>query len=191
MTETSGTKPLRTRSRWAVSLREARLAVTGAVLYGVFSYLTNPLLIPGTANVSARPAVTLVFFFGLAFGPWVGFFTGFAGNMLADALTGKIWIWWDIGNGIMGLLPGLMMFAMKNYRSVSDLVRAEISIVAGAVIGMFAASVSEIWVSNATWSEVLKENFLPVLLPNIVNGLIVIPILMISYSVFVHRPAKP
>ncbi len=50
----------------------------------MLSALTNFAQIPGAGNVAIRPAVALVFFFGLAFGPIVGFFTGFVGNILSD-----------------------------------------------------------------------------------------------------------
>ena len=84
----------RRRPLWSFGTREVVYAAIGAALYGVLSALTNILQIPGAANVSVRPAVSLVFFFGLAFGPIVGFITGFLGNILADLLSGySFWIW--------------------------------------------------------------------------------------------------
>ena len=55
-------------------------AAIGAALYGVLRVVQFP--IPGTSNVSIRPAFALVPFFGYAFGPIVGFFTGFVGNAI-------------------------------------------------------------------------------------------------------------
>jgi hypothetical protein len=53
----------------------------------------------------------------------VGFFTGFVGNILGDALTGwGVFPTWDIGNGLMGLIPGLVWAFKDKTRSVNTLV---------------------------------------------------------------------
>ena len=71
---------------WEVTTRVIVYAAIGAALYGVAAIFS--FLIPGTANVSVRPAFALVTFFGFAFGPIVGFFTGFVGNAIADQISG-------------------------------------------------------------------------------------------------------
>ncbi len=191
MNQTYVSQPVAKKSIWTFGTREVVFAAIGAALYGVLSYLTNILQIPGAANVSVRPAVSLVFFFGLAFGPWVGFFTGFVGNLLADLLSGYgVWLWWDVGNGIMGLLPGLLMVSMTNYRALSDIIKAEVAVVVGAAVGMFAASVTELWMSGATWTAVIIDNFLPAFISNVVNGLILVPILMVAYSAILNRSGR-
>ncbi len=44
-------------------------------------------------------------FFGIAFGPIVGFIAGFLGNIIADLISGYgFWFWWDLGNRLDG--PG-------------------------------------------------------------------------------------
>src|SRR5690606_41003654 len=47
---------------WAVTTRVIVYAAIGAALYGVAAVFS--ILIPGTANVSVRPAFALVTFFG-------------------------------------------------------------------------------------------------------------------------------
>ena len=82
----------------------------------VFSFL-----IPGTANVSVRPAFALVTFFGFAFGPIVGFFTGFVGNAIADQISGwgLLTSWnWSLANGLAGLLAGV--FGVVLARSIPN-----------------------------------------------------------------------
>jgi uncharacterized membrane protein len=80
----------------------------GAGLYGVLSWIFNIVPVPSVSLVSLRPVVAIPIFFGFAFGPAVGFFTGAFGNVLGDALTGwGVFPVWDIGNGLMGLVPGL------------------------------------------------------------------------------------
>lgn len=191
MTQTYASKTAAKKSIWTFGTREVVFAAIGAALYGVLSYATNFLQIPGAGNVSVRPAVSLVFFFGLAFGPWVGFFTGFVGNLLSDLLSGYgLWLWWDLGNGIMGLLPGLLVASMTNFRSLADLLKAEVAVVVAAAVGMFVAAVSELWVSGASWQAVVVGNFLPAFITNIVNGLILVPVLMVAYSAIVSRSGR-
>jgi uncharacterized membrane protein len=71
---------------WEVTSRTIVYAAIGAALYGVLSLFS--FLLPGTTNVSIRPAFALVPFFGYAFGPIVGLFVGFVGNCIGDQLAG-------------------------------------------------------------------------------------------------------
>ena len=48
----------------------------------------NRVVAPSVSQVALRPAIAIPMFFGYAFGPVVGFFTGAVGNMFGDALTG-------------------------------------------------------------------------------------------------------
>ncbi len=97
------------RPIWQVNTREVVMMAIGAVLYGVFSWATNVFQLPSVSFVSLRPAVAIPIFMGLAFGPVVGFFSGLVGNILGDALTGwGVYPVWDLGNGLMGLIPGLL-----------------------------------------------------------------------------------
>ncbi|MBE3118807.1 MAG: ECF transporter S component, partial [Candidatus Atribacteria bacterium] len=75
---------------WEVGTREVVWMAIGAALYAVFSWLFNGtvFVVPSVSQVALRPAIAIPMFFGYAFGPIVGFFTGAVGNMFGDALTG-------------------------------------------------------------------------------------------------------
>ncbi|NLG98094.1 MAG: ECF transporter S component [Chloroflexi bacterium] len=179
------------RRLWSFGTREVVFAAIGAALYGVLSALTNVLQIPAAGNVAIRPAVGIVFFFGIAFGPIVGFITGFLGNILADLLSGGgFWFWWDLGNGLMGLIAGLFAAFMIDYKSWRDIVFAEIAVVLGAAIGMFIASLSEMWVTGVEFATTIAINFTPSFITNIVMGLIITPILMVAYSAIIRRSGR-
>ena len=91
---------------WAFGTREVVYAAIGAALYGVLSWATNVFQLPSISLVSLRPAVVIPVFFGIAFGPLVGFFSGFVGNILGDALTGwGVYPLWDVGQRLAGLHP--------------------------------------------------------------------------------------
>jgi energy-coupling factor transport system substrate-specific component len=179
------------KSLWSFGTREVVFAAIGAALYGVLSALTNFLQIPGAGNVSIRPAVSIVFFFGVAFGPIVGFITGLLGNIISDLISGYgFWPWWDLGNGIMGLIAGLVWSNMTSFRAIKDLVLAEISVVVASAIGMFLASITELWVSGIDFATSMVQNFIPSFLSNILAGLILVPILMVAYSAVVNRSGR-
>ncbi len=106
---------------WQVDTRVVVYSAIGAALYGVFSWVTNVLALPSVSNVSLRPAIVIPVFFGFAFGPVVGFFTGFVGNVLGDALTGwGVYPVWDVGNGLIGLICGLVL-AFSNKKQALDI----------------------------------------------------------------------
>jgi len=179
------------KTLWTFGTREVVFAAIGAALYGVLSYATNLLQIPGAGNVSLRPAVAIPMFFGVAFGPIVGFLSGAIGNILSDLLSGYgFWPWWDLGNGLMALVPGLIYLSIKDFRSWGDLLKAEGMVVLGVALGMGVASLSEIWVSGIDLATAISLNFVPAFITNVINGLILVPILMVAYSAIVARSGR-
>lgn len=95
---------------WEVGTREVVYMAIGAALYAIFSYLFNGtvFVVPSVSQVSLRPAIAIPMFFGYAFGPVVGLFTGAVGNMFGDALTGfGLSPQWSVGNGLVGFVAGL------------------------------------------------------------------------------------
>jgi len=179
------------RSLWRFGTREVVYAAIGAALYGVLSYATNILQIPGSGNVALRPAVVIPLFFGLAFGPIVGFITGFLGNIIGDLISGYgFYFWWDLGNGLMGLIMGLAMVDISQFRSWKGILRAEIFVLIAAAVGLALASISEIWVSGADMNTVIYLNFVPSFVTNIVNGLILVPVFMYAYAAVVMRSGR-
>ncbi|MGE5373469.1 MAG: ECF transporter S component [Bacteroidota bacterium] len=179
------------RSLWKFGTREVVYAAIGAALYAVLSIATNFLQLPSAGNVSFRPAVAIPLFFGIAFGPIVGFIAGFLGNMISDLVSGYgFYLWWDIGNGLMGLVAGLMAFSFVSFKARSTLLKAELYVILGVVVGMAVASISEMWVSGADINTVIYANFLPAAIANLVNGLILVPILMIAYDAVVSRSGR-
>src|SRR3954465_13614890 len=79
---------------WEVTSRTIVYSAIGAALYGIL--LVAQIPIPGS-TVSIRPAFALVPFFGYAFGPVVGFFTGTVGNAIGAQISGwgarPAWTW--------------------------------------------------------------------------------------------------
>jgi uncharacterized membrane protein len=111
----------------------------GAALYAIFSYLFNGtvFVVPSVSQVALRPAIAIPMFFGFAFGPVVGFFTGAVGNMFGDALTGfGLSPQWSVGNGLVGFIAGLV-FLFKNRKKSMDTVLIISGLLALLAVGIY------------------------------------------------------
>ena len=109
-------------SAWEVGTRQVVWMAIGAALYAVFSWLFNGtvFVVPSVSQVALRPAIAIPMFFGYAFGPVVGFFTGAVGNMFGDALTGfGLSPQWSIGNGLIGFIAGCWMLFKDRKQSMN------------------------------------------------------------------------
>src|SRR6185369_17516027 len=120
---------------WSVDSRTIVYSAIGAALYGVLVGLFKVPL-PGTTAVDVRPAFALVPFFGFAFGPVAGFFTGLVGNMIGDQISG----WgaltsynWSLANGAAGLIAGLAPLFLGAWISRGLSMKAVAGAVAGAI----------------------------------------------------------
>jgi uncharacterized membrane protein len=112
---------------WEVGTREVVWMAIGAALYAVFSWLFNGtvFIVPSISQVALRPAIAIPMFFGYAFGPIVGFFTGAVGNMFGDALTGfGLYPQWSIANGLIGFIAGLPMLFKDKKKSLDSVLIA-------------------------------------------------------------------
>src|SRR3954465_6146882 len=118
---------------WEVNSRTIVYAAIGAALYGIL--LVAQIPIPGS-TVSIRPAFAIVPFFGYAFGPVVGFFTGLVGNAIGDQISGwgALTSWnWSLANGLVGLIAGLAPLYLARWAEGNVRDRAIGGAVAGAI----------------------------------------------------------
>lgn len=123
---------------WEVGTREVVYMAIGAALYAVFAYLFNGtvFVVPSVSQVALRPAIVIPMWFGYAFGPVVGFFTGAVGNMFGDALTGfGLSPQWSIGNGLVGFIAGLVFLFKDKKKSIDTVlwISAVLAVLATAI----------------------------------------------------------
>ena len=107
---------------WEVGTRQVVWMAIGAALYAILSALFNAsvIVVPSVSQVALRPAIAIPMFFGYAFGPVVGFFSGAVGNLFGDALTGfGLSPQWSIGNGLVGMLSGAWMLMGDRKKSLN------------------------------------------------------------------------
>jgi len=168
---------------WAFGTRQVVYAAIGAALYGVFSWATNIVPLPAAGNVSFRPAVAVLIFFGVAFGPWVGLLAGLLGTYLGDALTGWGLYWnWSVGGALMGFFPGLIMATITDYRNRRSIGLGILFGAIGIAVGMLFASLTEILVGGIDLSTALIGYFTPAFIGNLIVTIVLLPILMIAYQ---------
>jgi energy-coupling factor transport system substrate-specific component len=172
-------------SLWSVDSRTIVYSAIGAALYGVLVGLFKVPL-PGTTAVDVRPAFALVPFFGFAFGPIAGFFTGLVGNMIGDQISG----WgaltsynWSLANGVAGLLAGLAPLYLAAWLNGSVGRKAAAGAIAGAVgvvIG-FLIVFSDIVKDGLDFNGALGE-YVPAVVGDLVATIILVPILVYAWE---------
>lgn len=178
---------------WSVTSRTLLYAVIGAAVYGFMNYLTYDVGIPGT-EISVRPHFGILTFFGFAFGPIVGFVTGFAGNELGDFLvgTGGLAPWpgalsswqWSVANGLVGLIAGLFPFLMAS-RMTSTGSKALVAAVAGVVsvlLGFLFIFIELIIQPELGFNYILNVEYIPTVVWNCIAAAIVTPVLVLAWD---------
>ncbi|MBC7263209.1 MAG: ECF transporter S component [Chloroflexi bacterium] len=236
---------------WEVGTRQVVYMALGAALYGVFCWVFNTIPMPSVSQVALRPAVVIPIFFGYIFGPVVGFFTGAAGNILGDFLSGwGVYPAWDMGNGLMGFVPGLVLLFADKKRSLNtltvvtivllaifaalvfinpkvigpwtgeiedfsfwswaaviagvliiagrfllerfhlDVAAAEVWGALGVIIGIGFAAIADIWINGYSLMTAVIGEFMPAAVPNILNMVILLPILLVAYFAVAQRTGR-
>lgn len=148
----------RENKAWEIGTRQVVWMAIGAALYAVFSWLFNGsvFLVPSVSQVALRPAIAIPMFFGYAFGPVVGFFTGAVGNMFGDALTGfGLSPQWSIANGLIGFIAGLPMLFADKKKSLN------VVLIIGAVLALLAAGLYFLFptIANLTFYNPANDTF--------------------------------
>ena len=180
-------------SLWGIDSRVIVYSAIGAALYGVLLVFQIP--IPGTTAVSARPAFALVPFFGYAFGPIVGFFTGAVGNAIGDQISGwgLLTSWnWSIANGLVGFIAGLapMYLASMMSRGISNrAIAGAIAGVVGVIVG-FLFIFTDMILQGYDFNATLTTEYLPVIAGDLIATIILVPILVYAWEPLKDRMGR-
>ena len=171
-------------SLWEVNSRTIVYAAIGAALYGIL--LVAQIPIPGS-TVSIRPAFALVPFFGYAFGPIVGFFTGLVGNAIGDQISGwgALTSWnWSIANGLVGLIAGLAPLYLARFtfgslrdRAIGGAIAGAIAVVIGFLFTFTDVIIQSGNTVGASWSL-----YLTVIVSDLIATIILVPILVYAWE---------
>jgi energy-coupling factor transport system substrate-specific component len=176
---------------WGLGVRHVVFMALGAALYAGLSYATNSLTLPGASNVSLRPGIVIPFFFGAVFGPWVGLFTGLVGNSISDAFSYGIYWNWEIGLGLVGFIPGLVMyFTRGRYNNARRISLAVVFSIIGLLVGLGFASLVDAFTSAGSPVTTLTTEFVPAFLSDTVFAIVLLPILLVAYNAALGRSGR-
>jgi energy-coupling factor transport system substrate-specific component len=167
---------------WQVSSRTIVYAAIGAALYAIGAQFS--FLLPGTANVSIRPAFAIVTFFGYAFGPIVGLFVGLVGNAIGDQISGwgLLTSWnWSIANGLVGLLAGLLPVYLVG-SIPNKFVLPAVSSAIAVIVGFIFVFTDMIIGTADSFGTALGANYGPVVISNLITVVILTPILVAAWD---------
>jgi uncharacterized membrane protein len=173
------------------ALTRAGVAIAASGLYALSIAMTGVLVIPGADNIQLRPGVIIPIVCGVFFGPVVGFLVGAVGTLIADSALG--WGWWPfwyVGSGCMGLASGLMHDPDARFQRLSAVLPVMTRAAVGIVAGMALASLSEYWVTQSSWHDIVWVNFVPAALSNLVTAGILLPIGLLLFG-HLHNAARP
>lgn len=143
----------------------------GAALFVIIGILINiPTALP---NTSIQLQYAVLALFAVIYGPTVGFFSGFIGHALKDALQfGSPWWTWVLVSGLVGLVIGLASRKLdinKGYLTAKDYVLFNVTQVLINVLGWsLIAPVADVLVYSEPSNKVYAQGILSALV-NIVT----------------------
>jgi energy-coupling factor transport system substrate-specific component len=187
----STTRP--SRFTWSIGVRQVVYIALGIALYAILNIIFNLVQLPnaGGGAIALRPGIVIPLFFGVVFGPIVGLFVGGVGNIISDLISFQNFYWnWDVGNALIGFVAGLAVLATAGrYRNTGAIVIAEIASLLGVVVGIGFAAYNDIWVSKIGLAAANSE-FVVAGIPDAINGLILLPIVIVAYNAAVRSRGR-
>jgi energy-coupling factor transport system substrate-specific component len=90
----------------------------------------------------------------------------------------------------MGLIPGLMAAGITSYKDTATIIKAEVLVVVAAAVGMLVPSLLEIPLGGIDFRTAIVGYWFPAALSNAINGLVLVPILMVAYDAVVSRSGR-
>jgi energy-coupling factor transport system substrate-specific component len=169
------------------SAKQIVAMAVGTALYAALTIPFNVLQIPGAGGlIAVRPTVAIPMLFGFVFGPITGFVSGCLGNIISDGVSFGGFFWnWDIGNGLLGAVPGIGYFIVKrtDWTKVRGLVTSSVLAVVGSIVGIGFAAMTDLafQIGLSTLGAALAE-FYSAAATDAINGLILTPILLFAYA---------
>lgn len=161
--------------------------VLGTLLYAALTIPFNVYEVPVVGGMLVvKPTIAIPMLFGIVFGPLAGFVVGLIGNVLSDFLSfGGVFWNWEIGNGLLGAIPGIAYFVMKrtDWTKGRGLGIAAALAVVASVVGIgFATTTDYIFQIGFSPAESALADFYMFAGSYAVNAAIFTPILLYAYA---------
>jgi len=200
---------------WSIERRHVLAMIVGVLLYSVLSNIFILWEGPGEGNVeTVFPAVVLVLFFGIVYGPWVGLVTGGIGSFLNNAISifahAPYWIlsnygslnsvplnashphtYWPlvVGDALIGFMAGLPLFGAaeldKTIRSLlAVMMRSALSIAVGFFLTVVLYHVGQ----SVTMTLLdIQGSFTSETIPTLLVVVLLLPLLLVLCPVKTTR----
>jgi uncharacterized membrane protein len=175
-------------SIWKLILRQAQYTGIGGMLYFLFSWLSLNTFQFGISNITFRPAAAILVLVGILYGPIAGFFAGVFGKALIDFVAGWGFYWNGIlSYGLIGLIPGFLQIAFKDFRSTQHILRAVLWGGFGVLCSALFFFVTEAFFGGIKYEVAFRNFFLPEFIGNLVIVIIFLPLFMIVLAVMIRK----
>ncbi len=173
------------QSLWSFDVRKVVYSALGIALYAILSIIFNLVQLPnaGGGAIALRPGIVIPLLFGVLFGPIVGLLVGGLGNIIGDLISYHSFYWnWDLGNALIGFIAGLVViYTAGRYRNSRAIIYAEVASAIAIIVGIGFAAYNDVWVSKISFAAATSE-FITAGIPDLINGLILLPILIVAYN---------
>lgn len=172
------------KSRWSVGKESIFPLLLGIGAYigleTLFIFLNLPMQTYFYITFAIFPSIAIPISFGAKYGPIVGFFVGFCGKTLTDIIIyGGIWIWWPLGIGLMGLIPGLRFhkYYKGKYTEGWNLFKISLYALLAAFLGTLVPSVLSIFSDQIGLFFPILFYSIPMFFITAINGAIIAPLI--------------
>jgi len=188
-------------AQWSIGKRESIAMVMGILLYAGITSITSFANLGEAIGGDIRPAIVIPIFFGFVFGPIVGFVVGAGGNFLYDAYAGwlqfpltpstgnlfadvtiGLLLNWEIGNGLIGFVPGLRALYHRRYFTWQEQLWAIAFLAVGIVGGVGFAAFTDIFLYSNADLNMFVTQFVPIVRVNLLNAILLVPLLLFNYA---------
>jgi len=161
--------------------------IVGTLVYAAVTLPFNIYRVPSAGGIIAvKPTVAIPMLFGIVFGPLTGFVVGLLGSTLADLMSFSGVFWnWEIGNGLLGAIPGIAYILMKraDWTKPRGMAVAAVLAVVASVAGIgFAALTDYAFQIGFGSANSALADFYYFAGNYAVNGAIFTPILLYGYA---------
>lgn len=188
-------------AHWSIGKRELIAMNVGVVLYAGITGITSFGNLGEAIGGDIRPGVAIPIFFGFVFGPIVGFVVGALGNFIYDAYSGwlhfppdprtgslftdiivGLLLNWEIGNGLMGFIPGLRALTHRRYKSWREQLWAFVFLTGAIIGGVGFAALADVLVYPGGSLTTFMTQFPPIARINLLNAALLVPVLLFHYE---------
>lgn len=172
------------RGKGSIGTRQGVSMLLGSVIFGITALFETYAPFSGHPYFFPLfPAIVVLLFFGVEFGPWVGLFSGAAGYLVEHSITNTPLVWYQaLALALIGMIAGFATLATKKQSSwLRTVFIAEMFCLIAIVVGIACGSFVGIVAAQYTLSDAIVI-FIGTASSDLVLGLGLLPLLLLIYG---------